>query len=60
MVTTGYEDNFFLIPVCNSQNGCILYKINFMNNHVILCTDGDFNVGLSSDDALEKMIEEER
>ncbi len=31
-----------------------------MNNHVILCTDGDFNVGLSSDDALEKMIEEER
>jgi Ca-activated chloride channel family protein len=30
------------------------------NNRVILCTDGDFNVGLSSDDALEKLIEEER
>lgn len=30
------------------------------NNRVILCTDGDFNVGLSSDDALVRMIEEER
>lgn len=30
------------------------------NNRVILCTDGDFNVGLSSDDALETLIEEER
>jgi Ca-activated chloride channel family protein len=30
------------------------------NNRVILCTDGDFNVGLSSDDALENMIEKER
>ncbi len=30
------------------------------NNRVILCTDGDFNVGASSDDALVKMIEEER
>ncbi|NCI45999.1 vWA domain-containing protein [Sediminibacterium soli] len=30
------------------------------NNRVILCTDGDFNVGLSSDDALERMIEAER
>jgi len=30
------------------------------NNRVILCTDGDFNVGLSSDDALENMIEEKR
>ncbi|MES2332856.1 MAG: von Willebrand factor type A domain-containing protein [Bacteroidota bacterium] len=30
------------------------------NNRVILCTDGDFNVGLSSDDALEKLIENER
>jgi Ca-activated chloride channel family protein len=30
------------------------------NNRVILCTDGDFNVGQSSDDALEKMIENER
>jgi Ca-activated chloride channel family protein len=44
----------------------LAYKIakeNFAkesNNRVILCTDGDFNVGLSSDDALEKLIEEER
>lgn len=30
------------------------------NNRVILCTDGDFNVGVSSDDALVKLIEEER
>ncbi len=30
------------------------------NNRVILCTDGDFNVGTSSDDALERLIEEER
>ncbi len=38
-------------------------KRNFMrggNNRVILCTDGDFNVGASSDDELERMIEEER
>jgi len=36
---------------------------NFMrngNNRVILCTDGDFNVGSSSDAALERMIEVER
>ncbi len=30
------------------------------NNRIILCTDGDFNVGLSSDDALERMVEKER
>lgn len=30
------------------------------NNRVILCTDGDFNVGASSGDALENMIEKER
>ena len=30
------------------------------NNRVILCTDGDFNVGLSSDDALENIIEKKR
>jgi len=29
-------------------------------NHVILCTDGDFNVGPSSDDALVSLIEEKR
>jgi len=38
-------------------------KENFVkggNNRVILCTDGDFNVGQSSDDELERLIEEER
>jgi Ca-activated chloride channel family protein len=30
------------------------------NNRVILCTDGDFNVGESSDDSMERLIEEER
>ncbi len=29
-------------------------------NHVILCTDGDFNVGASSDTALVSLIEEKR
>ncbi len=44
----------------------LAYKIaqeNFSkdgNNRVILCTDGDFNVGASSDDALVSMIEEKR
>ena len=44
----------------------LAYKVakdNFItngNNRVILCTDGDFNVGASSDAALEEMIEEER
>jgi Ca-activated chloride channel homolog len=44
----------------------LAYKIaaeNFMaggNNRVILCTDGDFNVGASSDAAMEKLIEKER
>ena len=36
---------------------------NFMeegNNRIILCTDGDFNVGVSSDDALVRLIEKER
>lgn len=36
---------------------------NFMkngNNRVILCTDGDFNVGASSDDDLVRLIEKER
>ncbi len=38
-------------------------KENFVtkgNNRVILCTDGDFNVGISSDDELESLIEKER
>jgi Ca-activated chloride channel family protein len=30
------------------------------NNRIILCSDGDFNVGPSSDDELERMIEKER
>jgi Ca-activated chloride channel family protein len=30
------------------------------NNRVILCTDGDFNVGVSSNDELVSMVEEER
>lgn len=44
----------------------LAYKVakkNFVkngNNRVILCTDGDFNVGLSSDDELETLIESER
>jgi Ca-activated chloride channel family protein len=38
-------------------------KKNFVkdgNNRVILCTDGDFNVGVSSDDELQTLIEQER
>ncbi len=44
----------------------LAYKIakdNFIasgNNRVILATDGDFNVGVSSDDELVKLIEEKR
>ena len=44
----------------------LAYKIareNFVqggNNRVILATDGDFNVGASSDDAMVKLIEHER
>ncbi|HRN58016.1 MAG TPA: von Willebrand factor type A domain-containing protein, partial [Agriterribacter sp.] len=30
------------------------------NNRVILCTDGDFNVGASSDADMERLIEQER
>jgi Ca-activated chloride channel family protein len=38
-------------------------KKNFIkdgNNRVILCTDGDFNVGISSEDELQQLIEIER
>jgi Ca-activated chloride channel family protein len=44
----------------------LAYKIaekNFIqegNNRIILCTDGDFNVGISSTDGLEKLIEQKR
>lgn len=36
------------------------YFIKSGNNRVILCTDGDFNIGESSDDAMERLVEEER
>ena len=44
----------------------LAYKIaknNFIqdgNNRIILCTDGDFNVGVSSAEGLEQLIEKER
>lgn len=44
----------------------LAYKIaekNFIkdgNNRIILCTDGDFNVGVSSEKGLESLIEEKR
>src|SRR5205807_1141995 len=44
----------------------LAYKVakeNFLengNNRVILATDGDFNVGLSSDGELERLIEQKR
>src|SRR5688572_21988811 len=44
----------------------LAYKIakdNFIkqgNNRIILATDGDFNVGISSDDELVRLIEDER
>lgn len=44
----------------------LAYKVakeNFIpegNNRIILCTDGDFNVGISSTDKLKKLVEEER
>jgi len=44
----------------------LAYKIarkNFItegNNRIILCTDGDFNVGVSSNSELESLIESER
>jgi Ca-activated chloride channel family protein len=36
------------------------YFIKSGNNRVILCTDGDFNIGESSDDAMERLVEDER
>lgn len=44
----------------------LAYKIarqNFVkdgNNRIILCTDGDFNVGVSSNEGLKSLIEKER
>lgn len=34
--------------------------VNTGNNRIILCTDGDFNVGVSSEQELEQLIEKER
>ena len=36
------------------------YFLKGGNNRVILCTDGDFNIGASSDDDMERLIEQER
>ncbi|HKZ66021.1 MAG TPA: von Willebrand factor type A domain-containing protein [Chitinophagaceae bacterium] len=36
------------------------YFVKEGNNRVILCTDGDFNIGASSDDDMERLIEHER
>lgn len=36
------------------------YFVKGGNNRVILCTDGDFNIGVSSDDDMERLIEQER
>lgn len=36
------------------------YFLKKGNNRVILATDGDFNVGISSEDGLKKLIEEKR
>ncbi len=73
--TSGYEKNKIKDAIDNLQAGGstaggagikLAYKTaneNFVkggNNRVILCTDGDFNVGESSDDAMERLIEQER
>lgn len=36
------------------------YYIEGGNNRIILCTDGDLNVGISSEEELKKLIEEKR
>jgi Ca-activated chloride channel family protein len=73
--TTGYKKTTINNAIDNLQAGGstaggagikLAYKIaqeNFMkggNNRVMLATDGDFNVGASSDDDMEKLIEKER
>ncbi|SHJ57336.1 vWA domain-containing protein [Flavobacterium haoranii] len=45
------------------QLACKIAEENFIkggNNRVILATDGDFNVGASSDNDMERLIEEKR
>ncbi len=45
------------------QQAYAVARANFIrggNNRVVLCTDGDFNVGVSSEEELVKLIEKER
>ncbi|GAA5039740.1 VWA domain-containing protein [Marivirga lumbricoides] len=73
--TSGSEKNRIIEALQNLQAGGstaggaginLAYKIakdNFVkegNNRIILATDGDFNVGASSNDAMEDLIEEKR
>lgn len=73
--TYGYNKEKILVAIDKLQSGGstaggagikLAYKIakeNFINsgnNRVILATDGDFNVGASSDSDMEKLIEERR
>ena len=73
--TSGYEKQTIKDPIDQLSAGGstaggagikLAYKTareNFLkegNNRVILCTDGDFNVGESSDDAMVRLIEKER
>lgn len=73
--TSGKEKNKIIDALQNLQAGGstaggagieLAYKIakeNFMkegNNRIILATDGDFNVGASSNEAMEDLIEKKR
>ncbi|MCR4337731.1 MAG: von Willebrand factor type A domain-containing protein [Candidatus Omnitrophica bacterium] len=73
--TPGYEKERILNAIDRLQSGGstagasgiqLAYKIardNFIrggNNRIILATDGDFNVGVSSDSELTRLIEEKR
>ena len=73
--TSGNEKSTILNAIDNLQAGgstaggegiVLAYKIakeNFLkdgNNQVILATDGDFNIGSSSDSEMERLIEEKR
>ena len=73
--TSGSDNQKIMDAVNNLQAGGstaggagiqLAYKIaekNFMpngNNRIILCTDGDFNVGVSSNTELEALIESKR
>jgi len=52
--TNGAEGILLAYDVAEKQ------RIEGGANRVILCTDGDFNVGVSSDDELVRLIEKER